>query len=95
MSKPMDDDRRSHIHTMADDPLNYPAGEVREALLDLLAENEALRKGHDDLALEVARLHNSPSVEELIAYLDGMLDVLLMPSRLEDAARSYLQDRES
>ena len=60
----------------------------QDDLRDLLAEI-------DRLSAELAEARNSPSVEELIAYLDGMLDVLLMPSRLEDAARSYLQDRES
>lgn len=40
----LDDNARSHIRTMADDPLNYPAGDLQQALLTLLEENANLRR---------------------------------------------------
>ena len=40
--KLLDDDARSRIRSMAADPLNYPAGEVSEALLSLLKETRTL-----------------------------------------------------
>ena len=50
--KLIDDDTRSRIRSMAEDPLNHPAGEISEALMSLLEEIRTLSTAADLVTVE-------------------------------------------